>query len=422
MPTSEPRAPHAPFADGPRRPGKEPLPRPYLLWLAGILASLAGNAVFFFALGWAAGAHGGMVAGLVLSAVTLPRVLLLLVGGAVSDRFSARSVLIAGDAAMFVLSLALAAAAYHWGAPPGLLVAAALAVGVADAFYLPASGSMPRRLVADRQLSRALSLRQIGGQLVNMGGAPLGGLLVGVAGLAGAALVNAATFAATLLVLILVRPRRPAPAATRRTGLLGEARDGVRVALAHPVLRPGLLLTGAAAGFLLPVVSVLLPLLAREERWGVAAAGLVVGAQGAGMAAVTLVVVVRGPLGRPGLLAVSGLGVAGLGLLGLGLAPGAPGAVAAGLVMGVGSGIFAAHIAPLVLAVAPESHLSRVQALLVLFQSLALLLMTNVLGAVADLASPRAAVLACALATTAVGVLGLASRPLRTDRTGLMAS
>ncbi|MET7507654.1 hypothetical protein [Streptomyces albidoflavus] len=113
MPTSEPRAPHVPSTGGARRPGKEPLPRPYLLWLAGILASLAGNAVFFFALGWAAGAHGGAVAGLVLSAVTLPRVLLLLVGGVVSDRFSARSVLIAGDAAMFVLSLALAAAAYH---------------------------------------------------------------------------------------------------------------------------------------------------------------------------------------------------------------------------------------------------------------------------------------------------------------------
>ncbi|MFI2670785.1 MFS transporter [Streptomyces albidoflavus] len=422
MTTSQPRATHAPVPDGATpRPRKEPLPRPYLLWLAGILASLAGNAVFFFALGWAAGAHGGVVAGLVLSAVTLPRVLLLLVGGAVSDRFSARSVLIAGDAAMFVLSLALAAAAYHWGAPPGLLVVAALAVGVADAFYLPASGSMPRRLVADGQLSRALSLRQIGGQLVNMGGAPLGGLLVGLAGLAGAALVNAVTFAATLIVLLLVRPRRPAPAA-RRTSLLAEARDGVRVALAHPVLRPGLLLTGAAAGFLLPVVSVLLPLLAREEGWGVAVAGLVVGAQGAGMAVVTLAVVVRGPLGRPGLLAVSGLGVAGLGLLGLGLAPGAPGAVAAGLVMGAGSGIFAAHIAPLVLAVAPETHLSRVQALLVLLQSLALLLMTNVLGAVADLASPRAAVLTCALATTGVALLGLASRALRTDRTGLVAS
>ncbi|MET7507655.1 MFS transporter [Streptomyces albidoflavus] len=141
-------------------------------------------------------------------------------------------------------------------------------MGVADAFCLPASGSMPRRLVAEGQLSRALSLRQIGGQLINMGGAPLGALLVGLAGLAGAALVNAVTFAATLIVLILVRPLRPAPAPTGRTGLLAEARDGVRVALAHPVLRPGLLLTGAAAGFLLPVASVLLPLLARAEGWG----------------------------------------------------------------------------------------------------------------------------------------------------------
>ncbi len=98
--------------------GKARLPPSYLLWLAGILASLAGNAVFYFALGWAASEHGGAVAGLVLSAITLPRVLLLLVGGAVSDRVSARRVLIAGDAGMLVFSLVLAAVAYHVGPRP----------------------------------------------------------------------------------------------------------------------------------------------------------------------------------------------------------------------------------------------------------------------------------------------------------------
>ncbi|MEU0123021.1 hypothetical protein ABZ114_15220 [Streptomyces albidoflavus] len=132
------------------------------------------------------------------------------------------------------------------------------------------------------------------------------------------------------------------------------------------------------------------------------------------------------PLPRPYLLWLAGIlaSLAGNAVFffALGWAAGAHGGVVAGLVMGVGSGIFAAHIAPLVLAVAPETHLSRVQALLVLLQSLALLLMTNVLGAVADLASARNAVLVCALATTAVGGLGLASRALRRDRTGLVTS
>lgn len=408
-------------SDEGRPQGQGRLPRSFQWWLVGILVSLVGNVVFYFALGWAASAHGGGIAGLALSAITLPRVLLLLVGGAVSDRVSARRVLIIGDAAMLAFSVVLAVVAFHLGTPPWLLIATGIAVGVVDAFYLPASGSMPRRLVAKEQLPRALSLRQVGGQVINMGGGPLGGVLVGLAGLAGAAVVNAGTFAFTLIVLAVIRPRHDAAHSSRAASLLKEAMDGVRVAFSHPVLRPGLCLTGFAAGFLLPVLSLLVPLLAREREWGAGAAGLVIGAQGVGMVAITLVVVKRGPLGRPGLLSASALVVAGVGVLALALTPGAAGGAAAGLVIGVGNGIFSAHIAPLVLATAPESHLSRIQAVLVLVQSLALLLMNSVLGTFVDLKGATVALVTCAVMLVGVGLAGLTSSPLRNDRTGLRA-
>lgn len=401
------------------RRGQDRLPRAYTLWLVGILVSLVGNSVFYFALGWAASEYGGSIAAMALSAITLPRVLLLLVGGAVSDRVSARRVLITGDAAMLIVSLVLAAVAYALGATPLLLIATGVAVGVVDAFYLPASGSMPRRLVAQAQLPRALSLRQVGGQVINMGGGPLAGVLVGLAGFAGAAFVNAVTFAFTLVVLVATRPQYDVPPAPKTDGLLKEALSGVKVAFSHPVLRPGLWLTGAAAGFLLPVLSLLVPLLAREEEWGAGAAGLVFGAQGVGMVAVTLVVVKRGPLGRPGLMAASALILAGVGVLALGLSASATVAVAGGLVIGIGNGAFSAHIAPLVLASSPDSHLSRIQAVLVLVQSLALLLMNNVLGAFVDLQGATVTVVVCAVMLVGVGLTGLASGPLRNDRTGL---
>ncbi|GFH68985.1 MULTISPECIES: MFS transporter [Streptomyces diastaticus group] len=401
------------------RHGEDRLPRAYTLWLVGILVSLVGNSVFYFALGWAASEYGGSVAALALSAITLPRVLFLLVGGAVSDRVSARRVLITSDAVMLIFSLFLAAVAYSLGAPPLLLIAAGVVVGIVDAFYLPASGSMPRRLVDKAQLPRALSLRQVGGQVINMGGGPLAGVLVGLAGFAGAAVVNAVTFAFTLVVLIAVRPQQHVPPAPKTDGLLKEALNGVKVAFSHPVLRPGLWLTGAAAGFLLPVLSLLVPLLAREEEWGAGAAGLVFGAQGVGMVAVTLVVVKRGPLGRPGLMAASALILAGGGVLALGLSPSATVAVGGGLVIGIGNGTFSTHIAPLVLASSPDSHLSRIQAVLALVQSFALLLMNNVLGALVDLQGASVTVVVCAVTLVSVGLTGLASGPLRNDRTGL---
>ncbi|MGD0561030.1 MAG: hypothetical protein ABSA93_39420 [Streptosporangiaceae bacterium] len=56
------------------------LPRSYLVWLGGAVVSQLGDAALYFALGWAASAHGGPAAGLVLSAINLPRTALLLAG------------------------------------------------------------------------------------------------------------------------------------------------------------------------------------------------------------------------------------------------------------------------------------------------------------------------------------------------------
>ncbi|MFI8342007.1 MFS transporter [Streptomyces sp. NPDC085639] len=182
------------------------LPRVFLVWLIGTRASLFGDAVLYFALGWAASAHGGGTAALVLTAVTLPRTLLLLLGGAVGDRFGARRVMITGDIVMLTVTLVLALVGTHFGASPWLLVMVAVVIGTVDAFYLPATGSMPRRLVGKEQLPRALAMHQAGSQIVSLLGAPAGAVLVAAAGLTGAAAADAVTFAIVLMVLVRVRP------------------------------------------------------------------------------------------------------------------------------------------------------------------------------------------------------------------------
>jgi MFS family permease len=91
-------------------PSRSALPRSYLLWLAGTRASLTGDAALYFALGWAASARGGRTAALVLTALTLPRTVLLLLGGVVGDRFGAARVMITGDVVMLAAVLALAVA------------------------------------------------------------------------------------------------------------------------------------------------------------------------------------------------------------------------------------------------------------------------------------------------------------------------
>lgn len=461
----------------PSPPARTALPRSYLLWLAGTRTSLAGDAALAFALGWAASSYGGRTAALVLTAITLPRTVLLLPGGAVGDCVGARRVMIAGDVVMLAAVLALAVVAgCAWGSPPAVLLGFAAVVGTVDAFYLPATGAMPRHLVSGEQLPRALAVRQAGGQVAALLGAPLGAVLVAVAGLSGAALVDAVTFAAALAVMGWVRPvgagtaggalraagarTRPqaggphaeyahaegSPAedshakARRGEGPYAESRraggaraesrggedlraeslfagiaGGVRLAAADPVLRPALLLTAAAAAGLLPVVGLLAPLLARSNGWGPGTAGLVGAGQGAGVLLAALVAARRGPLRRIGAGAGLGLVLGACGAAGLGAVPAsAPAAdVAAALLVGAGSGMFACDLGPLVLAGAPATHLSRVQSLLTLVQSLALVVGNNVLGWLAHAAGPRTAIALCAVLGCVSGLTALVAPPLR---------
>ncbi|MEU8610294.1 MFS transporter, partial [Actinoplanes sp. NPDC048791] len=338
--------------------------RRYGIWLAAATVSLLGTQVLGFAMAWVAAGRGGAFAGLVLTAINLPRVLLLLAGGAVADRVGAWRVMIVADVVMTAVMLAVAGAAAVWGEQPWLLVGAALAVGLVDAFYLPSSGSLPRLLVSGPGLARALSARHLAGQLVAAAGPPLGAVVVAAAGIAAAALGNAVTFALMALVLLGLRRSlpelgRPASAAPARAGgFWRQAVDGLRTAGRDRVLRPALLLTAAAAASLLPVSGLLVPLLARQRHWPAAAGGAVVGAVALGTAVVASIVLARGAARRPGAAAITGLLIAAGAVAALAVAPGVAVAIGAGLVVGVGAGLFSAHFAPLVLGAAPATHLA----------------------------------------------------------------
>jgi MFS family permease len=382
------------------------LPRSYLVWLSGALVSQVGDAALYFALGWAASAHGGPATGLVLSSISLPTTVLLLLGGAVGDRLGARRVMIAGDAVMLGVAAVLAVVSWRWGTPLALLVAAGVVLGTVSAFYLPSSGSMPRQLVADASLPRALALRSSGGQLVSMIGSPVGGALVAFAGFAAASLTDAVSFGVVLVALIAIRPGFTSPDTPGRN-VLRDSADGIRVAVRTPGLASLLLLVAGVAGFVIPATSLLVPLIARQHHWTADVAGVIVGAQAAGALVVALVVVRRGAVSRPGLAAALGLATIAAGELVIGLSPLRFTAVIGAFIMGLGTGTFVCNLAPVLMGTAPRSHLARIQALLSLAQSAALLIFNNVLGLVARQASATGAMITCAAMVTACALTAL---------------
>jgi hypothetical protein len=107
----------------------------------------------------------------------------------------------------------------------------------------------------------------------------------------------------------------------------------------------------------IPVTSLLVPLLARQHHWTAAVAGAIVGAQSAGAIAVALWVARRGSAARPGITAAIGLAVIAAGEVIVGLTPARPLAVLGAALMGAGSGVFVCNLSPVLLGAAPRSHL-----------------------------------------------------------------
>jgi MFS family permease len=390
----------------------------YWVWLTGVTLSLLGTQVLGFAMTWTAAGRSGVLAGLVLTMINLPRTLLVLVGGAVGDRFGAWRTMLAGDAVMTAITVLFAALVLLVGEPAWLLLATALLIGTVDAFYLPSSGSMPRRLVPAEGLARAVSARQLAGQATAVAGPPLGGLVVAALGLAAAALADAFTFAVMLSILVLLRPRDAASqTAPASGGVWRHTVDGLRVAAGDRLLRSALLMVVVAAGFLLPVIGLLVPLLARERAWSGGWTGVVVGTIGLATACVAATVLARGAARRPGVAAAAGLVVAAAGVLGLAVSASPAWAAAGAVAAGAGNGLFATHVAPLLLQHAPATHLARVQSVVLLAQSLPLLATNNLLGAAADATGTPPVLAGCALVAAAAGLAGLGSSTLRAART-----
>jgi MFS family permease len=368
----------------PAEPDTQRIPIRYWIWLFGAAVSLLGDLTMSFAIGWSASQHGGRVAGLVLLLAAAPRAALLLIGGAVGDRYGPPRVLLLSCTAMFALTLALVPTTLAIGEPIGLLLVIALIVGVIDAFFLPSSRSMPRLLVPPAQIPRALASFQVTGVVFAVTGTAVGGLLVSWSGLTAAAGFDAITFGVMIVVLIVLRGTTTSQGAIR-AGMFRSIADGVKVAFGLPLTRALLVTMTIAAGLLMPMDTLLLPLLARDHDWDAKTAGLLIACRSLGVGVIALRILARGAFQRPGVVAAFGLLLAGVGIFGLSALDALPLTIAAAFVSGVGVGTFTGHVLPLLMNSVGRDYQSRLQSVVVLCQSLALVVMNPVLGTFVDL-------------------------------------
>ena len=196
--------------------------RAYLLLLAAQFASLLGDFFNYVAVAWLVLELTGsnLAVGTVLAAASVPRAVLMLLGGAVSDRFSPRSSMILGGLARGFVMGALAILALTHSVQLWELFVGSFLVGTIAAFFLPASTSMLPRVVASEQLEAGnafMTLSRFGAMVL---GPALGGVMVAAIGAGAAFAADAVGYAvAGLLVTFL-------PTAT--VAASGFAKDALR--------------------------------------------------------------------------------------------------------------------------------------------------------------------------------------------------
>jgi MFS family permease len=202
----------------------------FRLWFFGQTVSLMGTWMQSVAQSWVVYALTGsaFALGAVTFAGTVPTLFLMLVGGAVADRVPKRSLLLVTQSVMMVLAFTLAILA----AVPGALqvwqiIVMAVLLGIANSFDAPARQAMAVEMVDDRRyFMNAIALNSTIFNMARVVGPALGGIVLALAGAAWCFGLNALSFVAVIIALLLMR----FPATTthvRRLALGPEIAEGL---------------------------------------------------------------------------------------------------------------------------------------------------------------------------------------------------
>jgi MFS family permease len=197
-----------------------------------------------------------------------PMLLLGLFGGAIADRWPRRAVLLVTQSVAGTLALALWLLTVTGSVQLWQVFTLALLLGIVNAVDMPTRQSFISELVPSERLINAVSLNSAQFNVARIAGPGLAGLLIALFDVPFLFLLNAVSFLAVIVSLLMMRPaelvKMPHAAKTHGIARLRALGDGVRFILASPTLAVTFLLVGIIGIFGFNF-NVLLPLEAHSE-------------------------------------------------------------------------------------------------------------------------------------------------------------
>ena len=195
--------------------------RSFRLLAGGQFTSTIGDYCYAVALPWLVLSNRGgtVLLGTVLACYGVPRMVLIPVGGVLSDKVGPRTVMLAADGARCVLVAGLAVLAARHTASLVALGPLAAFIGAGEGLFIPASFAIMPSLLDGERLGAGNAISTAAVQAGSLLGPALGGALVATTRASTWAFAaDAASFAVSALTLALI-PRRAA------TGTMSAAAD-----------------------------------------------------------------------------------------------------------------------------------------------------------------------------------------------------
>lgn len=251
------------------------------LWLASVLSNV-GSFFYAVAASWLMLELTGSATwvGLMQATNTLPLLFLALAAGAIADIFDRTRVMLFAQILMGTAAGAMALLTWQGLMTPTLLLGLGLVLGVGVAFNLPAWQALVPNLVPRGMLASAVALNSAGFNVARALGPALGGLVVAAAGAAAAFGINAASFLAVIVAVILIARdvEMPEP---ETTSIASAIALGVRFARFTPAFRR---LLGLLAAFAVTSAVIQSALPSRTQQLGGTADtyGILLGCMGLG--------------------------------------------------------------------------------------------------------------------------------------------
>jgi DHA3 family tetracycline resistance protein-like MFS transporter len=273
--------------------------RDYRLLVGGMTVSLLGDGLFLVALAWQVYALSNAPTALasVGIAMTIPTIACLLLGGAVSDRYDRRLVMLCADAVRAVGLGVLALLSVSGSLRLWQLMAVAVVYGAATAFFDPASDALVPQLLPSDSLAQANSLDQLIRPLaLRLAGPAVGGAVIGLIGVGWSFGLDAGSFVVSAASLLAMSPvRRPAQDGEAVRSVRREVAAGLRYVRSHAWLWATLVSAAIAYLLFMGPTEVLVPFIVKNRLSdGAGALGLVFAAGGLGSLLCAIVIGQRG--------------------------------------------------------------------------------------------------------------------------------